>query len=65
MSKSINLQFDEDFIATAERVLDDIGLDCQTFVKMCFKKLNKERNISFLMSVSKARKLNPIWRTKL
>ncbi len=52
MSKSINLQFDEDFIATAERVLDDIGLDCQTFVKMCFKKLNKERNISFLMSAS-------------
>lgn len=52
MSKIINLQFDEDFIATAENVLDDIGLDCQTFVKMCFKKLNKERNISFLMSNS-------------
>jgi antitoxin component of RelBE/YafQ-DinJ toxin-antitoxin module len=52
MGKFINLQFDEDFIALAERVLDDIGLDCQTFIKMCFKKLNKERNISFLMSAS-------------
>lgn len=48
MSKIINVQFEDDFIAKAENILDDIGLDCPTFVKMCFKKLNKEQNISFL-----------------
>lgn len=50
MSKKISLQFDNDVIEKAESILDDIGMDCQTFVNMCFKKLNKEQNISFLTS---------------
>lgn len=52
MSKTINLQFEDEFVAKAESLLDDIGLDCQTFVRMCFKKLNKEQNISFLTSTN-------------
>ena len=52
MSKSINLQFDDEFIIKAENILEDIGLDCSTFIKMCFKKLNKEQSISFLTTVS-------------
>lgn len=48
MSKTIELQFDDESIAKAENILDDIGLDCPTFAKMCFKKLIKEQNISFL-----------------
>ena len=54
MSKIINLQFDDDTIAKAESILDDFGLDCLTFAKMCFKKLSKEQNISFLMTSSAA-----------
>jgi len=52
MSKTISLQFDDEFITKSENILDDIGLDCQTFIKMCFKKLNKEYNISFLTTGS-------------
>lgn len=53
MSKIISLQFEDEFIAKSESLLDDIGLDCQTFIKMCFKKLNKEKgNISFLMTAN-------------
>ena len=49
MGKTINLQLDDGIIEKSENILDEIGLDCQTFVKMCFKKLNKEQNLSFLM----------------
>lgn len=52
MSKSITLQFEDDLISQSESLLDDIGLDCQTFVKMCFKKLNKEKSISFLTAAN-------------
>lgn len=51
MSKLINLEFDDDVIVKAENILDDIGLDCSTFIKMCFKKLNREQNISFLTTI--------------
>lgn len=52
MSKIINLQFEDDLVDKSESLLDDIGLDCQTFIKMCFKKLNKEKSISFLMTAT-------------
>jgi hypothetical protein len=58
MSKTINLQFDDDLIAKSESILDDIGLDCQTFIKMCFKKLNKESNISFLSTINTSKILS-------
>lgn len=50
MNKKIELQLDDEMITAAKDILDEIGLDCQTFAKMCFKKLNREKNISFLMS---------------
>lgn len=52
MSKLIALQFEDDLISQSESLLDDIGLDCQTFIKMCLKKLNKEKNISFLTTAN-------------
>ena len=54
MSKFLNLQIDDEVMTIAESILDDIGIDSQTFVKMCFKKLNKEQSISFLTSTGTA-----------
>ncbi|MGN0814854.1 MAG: hypothetical protein ACI4MH_06460 [Candidatus Coproplasma sp.] len=48
MSKIITVQLDDDLIINAENILDDLGLDHQTFIRMCFKRLNKEQSISFL-----------------
>lgn len=54
MSKTISLQLDDELIAKAENILDDVGLDCLTFIKMCFKKLSKEQSISFLTTIGTA-----------
>ena len=48
MSKNLNLQLDNEIVTKAETILEDIGLDCQIFFKMCLKKLVKENSISFL-----------------
>lgn len=52
MSKNLDLQLDDEIATKAENILEDIGLDCQIFFKMCLKKLVKENGISFLTTKS-------------
>lgn len=54
MRKRLEFFIEDESVLKAESILDEIGLDCQTFVKMCFKKLNREKNISFLMHEAKS-----------
>lgn len=50
MSRNYCFAFDDEMAMDAEEILDGIGLDVETFFRMCLKKLNRERNIAFLMS---------------
>ena len=50
MSRNFSFEFDDEVVRDAEEILDGIGLDVETFFRMCLKKLNRERNIAFLTS---------------
>lgn len=53
MNEQIYAQLlDNETVSQAENILADIGLDYKTFLRMCVKKLIKEKNISFLISSS-------------
>ena len=50
MNKNFHFEFADEVVRDAEEILDSIGLDIETFFRMCLKKLNRERNIAFLTS---------------
>lgn len=50
MGKNFCFEFVDEVARDAEEILDGIGLDVETFFRMCLKKLNRERNIAFLTS---------------
>lgn len=43
-------QLNEDLLSEAENILDDMGLDTVTVVRMMLKRIIKERDISFILS---------------
>ena len=48
--KIIAISLEENLAAEAEKILDDMGLDIETVVKMMVKKIKNEQNINFLIS---------------
>ena len=48
--KEITFEIQEDLFNAVNEVLDDIGLDINSAVKMFFKRIEKEKSINFLLS---------------
>ena len=54
--KEIVLNVQEDLLNNVAEVLDDIGLDVNSAIKMFFKRIDKEKSIGFLISASPCQK---------
>jgi len=50
MGKQITFEIDEDIHDEVNKILDDVGLDIQGIINVCFKRIIKENSVSFLLS---------------
>lgn len=52
-TKQLNFNIDKNLFETAETILDDIGLEFQSAIKIFLKRLVKEKGIAFLLQDTK------------
>ena len=50
MTEQINIEVEETLYKEVNNILEDIGQNVQGIIKMCFKRIEKEKSISFLLS---------------
>jgi addiction module RelB/DinJ family antitoxin len=51
-SRNLTIDIDDRIVTDAERVLSEIGLDLQTYIKTALMKLIREKGIPFSLSAS-------------